>query len=1106
MTYTQGGLIEARDFNSKAQYINNVWGPGSGSTGYGQPNLLTTVSVHALITATNWATMIARLDLITNHQSGTPTGITRPATGDLIAFINTLNGKISSSITNKLHTDSRGVDLPTYLGNPAIANNAPWTANSIKEFSVVFGDENKLRYFFNCGGLISFYMTLTGGDNQKSTNVSGFLATQMGQISFGSNLSFRSGTGGYATIDNTTLGYWRLEGFYQTVFTGVSTLDTNYQALGFYAIVEAKKGNIANKVTFKISLFDPAPDSFTNAVNGTLKLFVGYTPPETTYLTDVWGTPTLIIESDTQGPAPIPPPTYTIVPDKTSINEGQTVTYTVTTTNYGTGILFWKDVGGRPAQDFDDNAIDGTVNIAGDSGTITRTPSENNQTDGVTYIKLRLRDGNTDAAIALASAVDVTINDTSLTPLPGYSINPNRLFVDEGSTVTFTVTTSNLANNTILYWTMAGTATAEDFTDVKDNDSVTIVNNSGTIPRPVLADHLTEGPQTFLLQLRTGSKTGAIVATSPTVTINDTSVYDPGPPPPPPTQAYSIVPDKTNVDEGDTVTYTITTTNFGRAGNGTLYWTNAGTTVAADFEDNTNSGVITITNNSGTLPRKLLADNFTEGPENIIIQLRTNSLTGTLVAIADPVIVNDTSKTVIPDPVLLSAAITPTSAVSPGNFTVSWAAQNADRVTVSGGAGGTGSFTDLNGTMKFTEAVIGSYTKTVTALNTATGKTSAPRDLNYVVTAVPLSRGTLIDTFCKGVDQWGHYADGSGGQYDQQITVNSPACGYVAPPPPPTPTPYNTLLSTFCKGVDQWGHYADGNFGTFDRLITANSTDCGYVAPPPPPPPPPPVPLAKGTYVSERCDGYTKVTVYADGNFGTYETPAYNSPDCGYVAPPPPPPPTARGTLLNTECRGTAKWGIYADGAGGTYPGLIQNNSPECGYTPPPVPPPPPPPTVENRTWNFTLSQLSINWHGWNYKACKAVLGDNPTGAPSNKGTIWASWNVTGGAYGAASFGSTVNTGNQVYPNGSENPLTFDQASGDTEAVIVFGYTHDPYFDYGYKVTFTVNSQKFWGYIAGTNNQSTWTINYSALTKSTTVTAQPHPQDWGGGQEPPNGW
>ena len=101
---------------------------------------------------------------------------------------------------------------------------------------------------------------------------------------------------------------------------------------------------------------------------------------------------------------------------------------------------------------------------------------------------------------------------------------------------------------------------------------------------------------------------------------------------------YNYTKNKSVIGEGETVTYTVVTTDFGT---GTLYWTNSGTTVAADFSDNLNSGSITITNNTGTLTRTAAVDLFSDTGETLIVQLRTVSTSGTIVFEGSTVIVND---------------------------------------------------------------------------------------------------------------------------------------------------------------------------------------------------------------------------------------------------------------------------------------------------------------------------------------------------------------------------------------------------------------------------------------------------------------------------------
>jgi alpha-tubulin suppressor-like RCC1 family protein len=107
-----------------------------------------------------------------------------------------------------------------------------------------------------------------------------------------------------------------------------------------------------------------------------------------------------------------------------------------------------------------------------------------------------------------------------------YAITPNTSTINEttGNTVSYTVTTTNTADNTVLYWTNSGTTAAADFSDSVSNGTVTITNNSGTFTRSIIAESVTEGSETIILSLRTGSNTGPIVAVATTVTVNDTSL------------------------------------------------------------------------------------------------------------------------------------------------------------------------------------------------------------------------------------------------------------------------------------------------------------------------------------------------------------------------------------------------------------------------------------------------------------------------------------------------------------------------------------------------------------------------------------------------------
>ena len=215
----------------------------------------------------------------------------------------------------------------------------------------------------------------------------------------------------------------------------------------------------------------------------------------------------------------------------------------------------------------------------------------------------------------------------------GYTISPNLTSVNEGSAVIWTITTTNLPNGTILYWTNGGTTNASDFTDNSNSGTITINGNTGTLTRSLNNDTATEGTETIIIRLHTISTSGTIVATSSTVTVNDTSKAP----------SYAIAPDKTSVNETDnkTVTWTITTSDVQNGTN--LYWINVGSTDGSDFTETNNSGMVTIQNNGASFSKTLIPDNASEGSETIIIELRTVSTSGTTVATAATVTVDDTS-------------------------------------------------------------------------------------------------------------------------------------------------------------------------------------------------------------------------------------------------------------------------------------------------------------------------------------------------------------------------------------------------------------------------------------------------------------------------------
>jgi surface adhesion protein len=181
--------------------------------------------------------------------------------------------------------------------------------------------------------------------------------------------------------------------------------------------------------------------------------------------------------------------------------------------------------------------------------------------------------------------------------------------VNEGSSLTFYVATRNVLLST-LYWTILnGTTTNARFGAV--SGSFSLSNNAGNFTVSAIADYITEGPTTFQVQIRTGSTSGPVVATSTAVTIND--IYQ--------TPTYTITANVTTFNSGSSVLFNVATTNI--PSGSTLYWTNTGTLTSANITSPTpaTSGTFTITNGAGSVQFNTVANIYPYASKTIVFNV-----------------------------------------------------------------------------------------------------------------------------------------------------------------------------------------------------------------------------------------------------------------------------------------------------------------------------------------------------------------------------------------------------------------------------------------------------------------------------------------------------
>lgn len=330
MAYVTGDTILDDHYNGFANdnspnNINKIWGTGAGNYGYGQSNTISTVSAGATVTATQWNTLLDRMDNIENHQGSTiTTGAGTLITGDPIAAILTISTDITTLGTNRYNV--AGANL-TQTSNPNTVNRTftgSWSATTIQEVSFTFASSDACRYFFNAGGKITHVWNLSGGTaDGKYDEWVDLFNTKAATFTLSATGDSLSGSGTAST--NLNQGFWSASltnggGYviYQKMFADTAPYTTNYVQWEVKMTGTAgANGGKGEVLTIKASAVDAAADqvdlgeapqdpldpAVTNLdiVDGNLSSSWTYSKPNTNYLNnDAVGTITAAEVSQSQ--------------------------------------------------------------------------------------------------------------------------------------------------------------------------------------------------------------------------------------------------------------------------------------------------------------------------------------------------------------------------------------------------------------------------------------------------------------------------------------------------------------------------------------------------------------------------------------------------------------------------------------------------------------------------------------------------------------------------------------------------------------------------------------------------------------------------------------
>jgi hypothetical protein len=205
----------------------------------------------------------------------------------------------------------------------------------------------------------------------------------------------------------------------------------------------------------------------------------------------------------------------------------------------------------------------------------------------------------------------------------------------EGNFITFTVTTTGITDATTLYYTTAGISTA----DIPiQSGSFTIFNNRGTFSLLPAKDLYVDDDETFTVQIRAGSISGTVIATSSVVNIDD-SPY-----------TITVTPSSTTIIEStlgstSTITFNVVTTNVDDGITLTARITPTdGNITSSDFSPDSLERSFTLNNFEASFSWDLTRDvltSFTEGTEKFVLDIL--DLDGNVIASSPEIIVTDGS-------------------------------------------------------------------------------------------------------------------------------------------------------------------------------------------------------------------------------------------------------------------------------------------------------------------------------------------------------------------------------------------------------------------------------------------------------------------------------
>jgi uncharacterized repeat protein (TIGR01451 family) len=263
-------------------------------------------------------------------------------------------------------------------------------------------------------------------------------------------------------------------------------------------------------------------------------------------------------------PSPLPVlERYQVVSDRSFYNEGETITYTITTENVSDNTeLSYTLSGDINAQDIIGGDLTGEFTIINNTAKIQIEIAVNNdivietEDDDGNLVTEDVDDSNERIIFSIdntsASTTAIIIGENDLEPY--YSVEADRYVVTAGETVTYTINTSNVSDNTVLAYTLSGDIVRTDIVGYKLTGSFEVINNTSQVVIQIAQDADTETSKLIVFTVDDTDASASVIISA------DLPIQD--------EEEQTIIPtffvqsDKLEYVEGETAIFTIVTSNI----------------------------------------------------------------------------------------------------------------------------------------------------------------------------------------------------------------------------------------------------------------------------------------------------------------------------------------------------------------------------------------------------------------------------------------------------------------------------------------------------------------------------------------------------------------